>query len=76
VAADKHDVTEVLRMLLGQWEAGEPAHWENVTVPAYIEAMAAWLDGYEQVYINTGREVPTDGWTVCAAALLAAAIYE
>jgi hypothetical protein len=76
VAADKHDVIEVLRRLLGQWEAGEPARWENVTVPAYIEAMAAWLEGYEQVYINTGRQIPTDGWTVFAAALQAAAIYE
>jgi hypothetical protein len=76
VAADKHDVIEVLRRLLGQWESGEPTRWENVTVPAYIEAMAAWLGGYEQAYINTGREVPTDGWTVFAAALQAATIYE
>jgi hypothetical protein len=76
VAADKHDVIEVLRRLLGQWDAGEPARWENATVPAYIEAMAAWLEGYEQSYINTGRAVPTDGWTVFAAALQAAAIYE
>ena len=47
-----------------------------MTVPAYIEAMAAWLEGYEHVYINAGRAVPTDGWTVFAAAVQAAAIYE
>jgi hypothetical protein len=47
VAADKLDVIEVLRWLLAQWESGAPARWENVTVPAYLEAMAAWLDGYE-----------------------------
>jgi len=47
-----------------------------MTVPAYIEAMAAWLESYEQVYINAGPSVPTDGWTVFAAALQAAAIYE
>ena len=72
----RRDVIEVLRRLLGQWEAGEPAGWENVTVPAYIEAMAAWLEGYEHVYINAGHAVPTDGWTVLAAAVQAAAIYE
>jgi hypothetical protein len=38
--------------------------------------MAAWLEGFEQAYINTGRQVPADGWTVFAAALQAAALYE
>jgi hypothetical protein len=76
VTTDKHDVVEVLHSLLAQWETGAPARWENVTVPAYIEAMAAWLEGYEHVHTNTGRPVPTDGWTVFAAALQAAAIYE
>jgi hypothetical protein len=75
VTTDKHDVVGVLHSLLAQWETG-PARWENVTIPAYIEAMAAWLEGYEHVYTNTGRPVPTDGWTVFAAALQAAAIYE
>jgi len=46
------------------------------TIPDYLEAMAAWLEGFEQVYVNTGRQVPTDGWTVFAGALQAAAIYE
>jgi hypothetical protein len=76
VAVDKHDVIEVLRRLLAEWGTGAPARWENVTVPAYIEAMAAWLEGYENVYINTSRPVPADGWTVFAAALQAAAIFE
>lgn len=76
MAGDKHDVIETLRRLLGQREAGKPTGWENVTVPDYIEAMAAWLDGCERMYINAGREVPTDGWTVFATALQAAAIDE
>lgn len=49
---------------------------ENVTIPAYLEAMAACLDGYEQAYNNTGRTAATDGWSVFASALQAAAIYE
>jgi hypothetical protein len=76
VAADKHDVIEVLHGLLAQWESGVPEGWENVTIPAYMEAMAAWLEGYEHAYVNTGRPVPADSWTVFAAALQAAAIYE
>ncbi len=76
VAADKHDVVGVLRSLLSQWEAGQPVGWDNATIPAYLEAMAAWLDSYQQAYVNTGRAVPGDGWTVFVAALQAAAFYE
>jgi len=47
-----------------------------LTVPAYLEAMAAWLEVYEQALINTGRPVPEDGWTVFAKAVRAAAVYE
>ena len=72
----KEHVIEVLHGLLSEWHAGAPERWENVTIPDYLEAMAAWLEGFEQVYVNTGRQVPTDGWTVFAGALQAAAIYE
>ena len=76
VAADKHDVIEVVHRLLAEWNAGTPERWQNVTIPAYLEAIAAWLDGYEHAYVNTGRTVPTDGWGVFASALQAAVIYE
>jgi hypothetical protein len=74
--ADKDDVIEVLHGLLAEWSAAAPERWENLTIPAYLEAMAAWLEVYEQAYVNTGRQVPSDGWTVFAAALQAASIYE
>lgn len=74
--ADKDEVVEVLHRPLAEWSADTPRRWENVTIPAFLEAMAAWLERYEQVYVNTGRQVPTDGWTVFAAARQAAAIYE
>jgi len=38
--------------------------------------MAAWLEVYEQAFINTGRQVPEDGWAVFAHAVRAAAAYE
>jgi hypothetical protein len=49
---------------------------ENLTIPEYLEAMAAWLEVYEHAYINTGRSVPVDGWTVFAQAVRTAAVYE
>jgi len=57
----KEHVIEVLHWLLANWHAGAPIRWENVTIPNYVEAMAAWLEGFEQVYVNTGRQVPADG---------------
>jgi hypothetical protein len=50
--------------------------WENVTLPAFLEAMAAWLRSYDHAYMNTGRPVPEDVWEVVAAAVRAATIYE
>jgi hypothetical protein len=50
--------------------------WENISLPAYLEAMGAWLRSYERAYINTGRPVPEDPWEIVAAAVRAATIYE
>ena len=72
----KREVITALQQLLSEWAAGPPGHWENLTVPAYLEAMAAWLKVYEQAFINTGHPVPEDGWTVFAKAVSAAATYE
>jgi hypothetical protein len=72
----KEHVVEVLHRLLAEWDACAPTGWENVTIPDYLAAMAAWLEGFEQVYVNTGRPIPGDGWPVFAAALQAPAIYE
>lgn len=47
-----------------------------MTVPAYLEAIAAWLEVYEQAFINRGRPVPEGGRTVFAKAVSAAAAYE
>lgn len=75
-AEGKREVIVALQQLLSEWEAGPPRDWGNLTVPAYLEAMAAWLEVYEHAFINTGRPVPEDGWTVFAHAVRAAAAYE
>jgi hypothetical protein len=50
--------------------------WENVTLPGFLEAMAAWLHSYERAYTNTGRPIPDDPWEIMVAAVRAAAMYE
>ncbi len=50
--------------------------WENISLPAFLEAMGAWLRSYERTYVNTGRTVPDDPWEVVAAAMRAATMYE
>ena len=72
----KREVITVLQQLPSECAAGPPGHWENLTVPAYLEAIAAWLEVYEQAFINRGRPVPEGGRTVFAKAVSAAAAYE
>ena len=61
---------------MGRRPAGPLGRWENLTIPEYLDAMAAWLESYEQAFISTGRPVPADGWTIFASAVRAAAINE
>src|SRR5690348_4419100 len=49
--------------------AGPPDHWVNWAIPAYLEAVAAWLEVCEPAYIKSERQVPADGWTIFAQAL-------
>jgi hypothetical protein len=66
-------VVSILKELAGEWEAGPPPDWENDTVPAYLEAMAAWLDDSDGYY---GRFPPKDPWVYFGDALRAGALYE
>lgn len=50
--------------------------WENVTLPGFLEAMAAWLRSYERAYANTDRPIPDDPWDIMVAAVRAATLYE
>src|SRR5262245_10650364 len=40
----KSEVIAALHQLVSEWRAGPPDDWENWTVPAYLEAIAAWLE--------------------------------
>jgi hypothetical protein len=68
-------VLAAIEHLLVDCHDAQVPDWENATLPAYLEALAAWLRDSDGFYANQGREVP-DGWHVMADALQAATIYE
>lgn len=65
-----------LEQLSQEARSGQVSSWENVTLPDYLEALAAWIRVYERAYINNGQRVPNDVWEVMTAAVHAATIYE
>jgi len=55
----------------------KPQEWENVTLPEYLEAMAAWLEDADGYYANAGKPIPQQpSWQNLAEILLAAKHYE
>lgn len=55
----------------------KPQDWENATLPAYLEAMAAWIEDAEGYYVGAGQPVPQQpSWQNLAEILLAAKHYE
>jgi len=55
----------------------KPQEWENVSLPEYLEAMAAWIEDADGYYANAGKPVPQQpSWQNLAEILLAAKHYE
>jgi hypothetical protein len=76
MSTGREKLIATLEELAAEARSGRVDAWENDTLSAYLEALAAWLRVYEQAYINTGRTAPTDAWDVLSAAVRAATIYE
>ena len=74
--AGRAETVALLRRLLAEWSEGTPADWENVTVPQWLDALAAWLDDCDGLYPNLGQPVPSDPWQIVRDAVQAARIYE
>jgi hypothetical protein len=54
-----------------------PEQWENTSLEAYLEAMAAWVQDMEGYYRRCGEQVPKHlTWKNVGEILLAARIYE
>ena len=76
MSTGREQLIKALEELANEARSGGIEAWENDTLPAYLEALAAWLQVYEQAYRNTGREVPSDVWEVLTVAVRTATIYE
>ncbi|MFF9853582.1 DUF7660 family protein [Streptomyces litmocidini] len=51
--------------------------WENNTLDAFLEALAAWVRDSPGAYHHAGEQIPPEGdWTFMARALHAATVYE
>jgi hypothetical protein len=54
-----------------------PEQWENTSLEAYLEAMAAWVQDMDGYYRKCGERVPKHlTWKNLGEMLLAARIYE
>ena len=54
-----------------------PERWENTSLEAYLEAIAAWINDMDGYYRNRGETAPQDPtWRHVGEVLLAARIYE
>ena len=72
----RSELVAALEQLADEARSGCIDAWENDTLPAFLEALAAWLKVFEQAYANAGHPVPTDPWGILATAVRAATIYE
>lgn len=51
--------------------------WENRSVDSYLEAVADWVEGMDNYYINVNKPVPQNiNWKVLADIFMAAKMYE
>jgi hypothetical protein len=71
----RDDFVALVRSLIANVEDA-PEEWENVTLPAYLEALAAWVEDRDGYYQNRGEPVPDVSWKAVADILLAAKVYE
>jgi hypothetical protein len=72
----KADLVAFIQALAQDLKAN-PDDWENRTLPAYLEALADWVDGSEYYYINHKRPVPVaPSWRDVGEMLMAAKMYE
>jgi hypothetical protein len=54
-----------------------PDQWENPDLPAFLEAMSAWVEDTEKYYQNREERMPDQpSWRTLGQILLAARVYE
>ncbi len=72
----RDDFVVFMRNLLRDWRQ-HPEQWENASLEAYLEAIAAWVQDMDGYYCNRGEPFPKHlTWKNVGEILLAARIYE
>lgn len=62
---------------LGENYRRDPESWENDNLGTYFDALAAWVEGMEGYYVNTGQSMPKNpDWKMMANILIAAKVFE
>ena len=73
---DHKDLSEFINKIC-QDLIDNPAGWQNVDLPAFLEAMSAWVEDFEGYCLNTGEPMPSaEAWQLVAKILSASKIYE
>ena len=72
-----HKDLSVFIRKLRQDYVDNPNSWENSDLPAFLEAMAAWVYDITGYYQNTDQSMPNvETWRTVATILYASKIYE
>ena len=76
----RDDFVVFMQHLLRDWRQ-HPEQWENASLEAYLEAMAAWVQDMDGYYRNLSRPVPKLmrhhlTWRNLGEIMLAARVYE
>ncbi|GAA2206936.1 hypothetical protein GCM10009850_023940 [Nonomuraea monospora] len=68
--ATRQDLAEFVAALAEAAESAESLGWENLTLPAFLEALAAWTGSMDSTCRNMGEAVPEDRVRAVLVALI------
>ena len=72
----RDDFVVFMQNLLRDWRQ-HPERWENASLEAYLEAIAAWVQDMDGYHCTRGEPMPAHlTWKNLCEILLAARIYE
>lgn len=72
----REDLVAFLRLAAEDLTAN-PDDWENDSLPAFLEAWAAWLNDCPGWFARNGEEVPeSPSWKFVGDMVMAARVYE
>lgn len=74
--SSKQDLVQFIHELMHDYDT-HGDEWENPTLDRFLEAMAAWLESFENQYRNLDLPIPkTPSWKFVGQMLYSATAYE